>query len=611
MRRAYNLELAELERTFGAAYDGVLKEATALLASSQDRPMIFVGAGGSLTTAHVAAVLHEHYSGHPGRAMTPLEFATNAPLSGAVGLLHFSSRAAHPDAALVMSSARAGGLSPVALMTSRSEQELPPQVRQPAEVILTVPSPRDGFLATNSVLAMVRVLCEAYSQELPPDLPWLRHPVPELRTRLVVVTGATTRPIGIDLETRMAETGLGWTQVTDWRNLAHGRHVGLERNRHDLSLVAVVSLEDERLAARTLELIPETIERFVLESDRPFPYSIPDLLVGGMRLVGQLGQAASLDPGRPHVPDFGRRMYHLSVATIPRPSRGDPVERKIRASGLPSVTRPAYERALARWLDATQESLVTGIALDYDGTCCGTDQRYEPLTSDVVVRLINLLEGGVRLAFASGRGKSLHQSLRSALPTSFWDRVMVGMYNGSIRMSLSAEVGDYSAVDLRLSQLADNLEQVDIGIRLRVERRATQLTLAAEQGEVPGATLLPLVQSLIATGGHLDLKAYASAHSVDVMASATSKASIVRALEDEIGGEILAIGDRGHPGGNDFELLASTWLSLSVDSCSADPTRCWNLDTLGRRGPRLLTDYLDAVRLTTRGAHFDWSHYAG
>ena len=38
---------------------------------------------------------------------------------------------------------------------------------------------------------------------------------------------------------------------------------------------------------------------------------------------------------------------------------------------------------------------------------------------------------------------------------------------------------------------------------------------------------------------------------------------------------VLAIGDQGDLGGNDFELLASSRWTLSVDRCSADPARCW------------------------------------
>ena len=75
--------------------------------------------------------------------------------------------------------------------------------------------------------------------------------------------------------------------------------------------------------------------------------------------------------------------------------------------------------------------------------------------------------------------------------------------------------------------------------------------------------------------------------------------------------DVLAIGDQGHLGGNDFELLAATELSLSVDTCSPDPTRCWNLDLSGQRGPDVLVRYLDAVQLESHGAFFIWRTHEG
>ncbi len=81
---------------------------------------------------------------------------------------------------------------------------------------------------------------------------------------------------------------------------------------------------------------------------------------------------------------------------------------------------------------------------------------------------------------------------------------------------------------------------------------------------------------------------------------------MVTSLQEALKRGVLAIGDQGQAGGNDFELLAATPWSLSVDRCSADPSRCWNLDTRGARGPALLVDYLGALKLTRAGARFLW-----
>jgi hypothetical protein len=80
----------------------------------------------------------------------------------------------------------------------------------------------------------------------------------------------------------------------------------------------------------------------------------------------------------------------------------------------------------------------------------------------------------------------------------------------------------------------------------------------------------------------------------------------VEHVRERADGAVMAIGDQGHLGGNDFELLAATPWSLSVDRCSADPTRCWNLDSTGRRGPDVLLRYLRALKRQRQGIRFRW-----
>jgi hypothetical protein len=86
----------------------------------------------------------------------------------------------------------------------------------------------------------------------------------------------------------------------------------------------------------------------------------------------------------------------------------------------------------------------------------------------------------------------------------------------------------------------------------------------------------------------------------------TSKRAVLAAVQTETPGQVLAIGDQGHVGGNDFELLAATSASLTVDRCSSDPTRCWNLDDTGHRGPDVLITYFRALRQSRRALRFFW-----
>ena len=102
------------------------------------------------------------------------------------------------------------------------------------------------------------------------------------------------------------------------------------------------------------------------------------------------------------------------------------------------------------------------------------------------------------------------------------------------------------------------------------------------------------------------LKVLKSGHSVDVVPSWTSKRAVADNVDVEPS-EVLLIGDQGEVGGNDFELLSYSDLSLSVDRVSADGSRCWNLSEEGVSGPTLLVRYLQAIQTRRNSAMFEWS----
>ena len=45
--------------------------------------------------------------------------------------------------------------------------------------------------------------------------------------------------------------------------------------------------------------------------------------------------------------------------------------------------------------------------------------------------LIRLLDVGIHLGIATGRGKSVREALQASLPETLWPLVFVGYYNGA------------------------------------------------------------------------------------------------------------------------------------------------------------------------------------
>src|SRR5207248_893662 len=110
------------------------------------------------------------------------------------------------------------------------------------------PSGKDGFIATNTLIATVVLLARAY-QELYSDIDplpahfedlgagkWGEDSAAPLRTAaravtgfesLLVLYGPTGFAAAVDIESKCSETGLANIQLADYRNFAHGRHHGL------------------------------------------------------------------------------------------------------------------------------------------------------------------------------------------------------------------------------------------------------------------------------------------------------------------------------------------------------------------------------------------------
>lgn len=596
----YGEELRRLSDIYRGTRDGN-GQLDELVKSVAVRPTCFVGSGGALAVATVAADLHRRRTGRVALALTPLQAARGGLLREA-GIVVFSAGARHPDTALAIDAGRLGGYRPIYLVTCRDPAEIPRRlIRDPVRVV-QVAAPRDGFLATGSVLAMATALCRAYGWSLPELLPALdvRRPI-VLPDRCIVLTGPSHGAIAVDLETRLSETGLSSAQQTDYRNFAHGRHVGLARNVETTAVIALIDPDSTAIAERVLRLLPSEVRTYTIRSQLPFPGSVLDLLVESMHVVDSPGNR--FDPAKPNVRPFGRKLYRMPVLRALRPEGIDPVHRKLHAGGMSTGTRAAVQQALSRWLGRAQQEPIDAIVLDYDGTCCTTVGRFDPPPREIRDQLSRLCDTGIPIAFASGRGRSLVEQARAWLPQEVWPNVTVGLYNGGILMKLAEEIPTVPQ-DLDILAAAERLETADAIVDLVTEPRATQVSVSTTAA-IDGRSLASIVATILSQPPQIRCSVVASAHSVDVIPKHVSKLRVLEAIAPTES-RVLAIGDQGHPGGNDFDLLAATELSLSVDRVSPDLTRCWNLDDRGNSGPGLLARYLKALRILKKGVYFRW-----
>lgn len=615
MARRYADELEELDLTYQAirALDGSdLLEVVRVQREFDRRDAEFVGSGGAIAMAHLAVSVHALRSTHVSRAVTPLGLAlgqSGRVSNTAVGL--FSARARHPDVRLAARAARAQPGNRVVLLTQLHAREVDPGLAAVVDEVVTLPlTTRDGFLATNSIVAMAATWLTAAGFELPATLPMLQvamAPWPEDVCRVLVLYAPDQIAAAYDIEARLSETGLLDVQLADLRNMAHGRHVGLLARPTSTAVITLGDPGSEALVDKTVAVLPPSIRVVDLSTGIEGPAGTLDTMVGCMRLVGEIGAAHGVDPGRPSVSLVGRKLYHLPWSRL---AAGPDGLRPARVKAVAAGMTDANPADLDAWMDAWRvwSAMVSGrrvraVVVDHDGTCVTTQRRTSPPSVEVQGEFIRLLEHGVRVAVASGRGPSIFEELRCWVPREYWETVLVGIYNGGVICPLSETVdrGTSASDDLRAA--ADLLRAGLVGQDWQVTARRWQVTV--ERVGTAVADAAASVSAVLAPEFGPRLKVLESGHSVDVVPTATSK----RAVVDNLGidtSEVLLIGDQGEIGGNDFELLSYSDLSLSVDRVSADGTRCWNLSEDGTSGPALLTRYLQAVQTRGQRSKFVW-----
>mgnify|MGYP000643169892 CR=1 FL=1 len=646
MGRRYTAELQELDATYAWAIRASVVELTESVALSAHHPLISVGSGGSLTSAHFAELLHGCFTGQAAQTLTPYELITTPRYLGDTAILLCSAGGSNPD--VISAAQQVLKRSPFHLFAITTKLVSPLKKRLEAANwprchAFAIPTRKDGFLATNSLLASLVLLIRAYESWaglpscLPETLDQLLHPgatrgdfVEHLhchlgpvldRSTLVVLYGAETKPAALDIESRFTEAALAAVQPADFRNFAHGRHHWLAKHGETSGVLAFCKEGDE-IAQRTLALLPRTIPRWQVTVEPGIRGALA-AVCQSLLLAHIAGTAKGIDPGRPQVPTFGRQLYHLKAMPTLYPHTNEAHERMnlaIERKSRCPVTSLEIRRQIDIWtgcyrhfIDQLAKAQIRCVVMDYDGTLCAPQRRFDGLSSSIAKQINHLLTEGVTIAIATGRGESVREVLlRHITAPENQSRLIIGYHNGAeiaLLSDTSTPPGEQplalSLVGIAKAMQASNLivqnadivakgKQISLKFRPAADRVAIchEAVRVFQPHQTCGATLVT------------------SSHSIDIIAPGVNKANVVdyvvRRLNLPNGGvdTVLCIGDRGHSPGNDADLLTHP-LSLSVDEVNEDPSTCWSIAKPGLRFDLACLEYLTRLKPGKTGMRFD------
>lgn len=626
MGKPFSQELTKLNDTFKWAKDIPFDNNIDCLSETLKGQLFVIGSGGS-TSACVFLTLLQLNRGYISNSLTPLDFqyAKNAINNDSTVLL-ISASGKNSDILFAFDTALKHEPKNIISLCLRKDTPLHAKSDK-YSISKTIefenPAGKDGFLATNSLIAYFVIIQRIFKkpiriQELMPSKKFLSS-VNLFCNKLdpdftiTVLYGGWGKPAAIDIESKFSEAGLGNVLVSDYRNFGHGRHNWFDKKKRQSAIVALISPEELQLAERTLELLPPTIPVLKIESKFDGCDASLDILYQSFYLVQEIGLIKDIDPGRPGVPSYGSKLYHLKYAKQyqEKPQINEKVFYAInrKLGNLHTVQTnnllPYWIESYSKFTKKLNQAKYRGILLDYDGTLCAQYERFSLLRKYIIDSLIRLLEKDIIVAIVTGRGKSVRENFQKQIPEKYWKNFIIGYYNGS-------QIGTLDNNNLPITKCTDILFQ-DISDTLSNDPLATnftsfdlregQLTLEIKEknnSEIIKSTLIDMLKNKYS----FEIQILESSHSIDIISSKTSKSSIIdycRTLinDTEKIEKFLCIGDRGKYPGNDYQLL-STEYSLSVDQVSNDPQTCWNLSSLGNNCIDSTLEYFDAISIDNK-----------
>ena len=315
MGKPFNSELEKLHDTIRWAEEqdvSILSEF--LFVESRQTPLVCVGSGGSLSACHYAAQLYQQRNGVLAEAMTPLQLMySGREIIRNSKLLFLSASGKNKD---ILNAIKYGikynetGMMSLTLRKNNPTEELLASHSKVLRWCQDIPSEKDGFLATNSLIATFTLLCKAAEgrdfqvpsfkyQDLKPET-WNLELSPI--QNFLVLYGAAGEPVAWDIESKFTEAALGSALLSDYRNFGHGRHHWFAKRKENSCIIALISPVEKDLAIKTIKSLPADVPVICMETDLESSIAAIDLLLQSFHFVNELGKSRGIDPGRPGVP---------------------------------------------------------------------------------------------------------------------------------------------------------------------------------------------------------------------------------------------------------------------------------------------------------------------
>jgi hydroxymethylpyrimidine pyrophosphatase-like HAD family hydrolase len=630
MGKPFEKELYKIGETFQWAINQDVSELGLELLYNKPNPLFIVGSGGSLSACHYAAILFQQY-GLMAKAVTPLELFYSQNALRNSNVLFISASGKNTD--ILFGYKTAINLEPNRIY-SLCMKKNSPLAKLAANTSISKhyefdsPSGKDGFLATNSLVSFFSLIYNVFktvSDSTPLAIP-NKESLSGLEEFLNKVSPSYTfnvlyagfgYPVAIDIESKLVEAALADVIISDYRNFGHGRHHWFAKRKANSAIIAVITPEEELIAQKTLSLLPSDIPTLIIRTNYNSPFASIDLLIKSFYFVDALGKLQNIDPGRPGVPDYGSKLYNLKYTSLFKEKNDIPeleriaILRKVKAPSISTLgdeEKIFWSNAYKTFKETLKNTEFGSIIFDYDGTLCSSSSRYTGIDKNITQELIKLLDKGLVIGVATGRGQSVRNDLHSKIPAKYHSNVVVGYYNcADIGTLKNTRLPNKKGIKNELLQnIFELIKSYPFPEDVCPELKPNQVTVEIKDKK-GWQKVRSIIIDLVLSKNYFGIQILESSHSIDIIdQTSTSKLNILAycnkiAKKSKKTQNCLCIGDKGQWPGNDYQLLSSPH-SLSVDEVSSLNEMCWNLVPPGIKNIKATLYYLSYLTFNKNGA---------
>lgn len=150
-------------------------------------------------------------------------------------------------------------------------------------------------------------VCYSYGPRVNGDIPRLQDV-----TNYIVLYNGWSRPVAVDFESKMVESGIASVQLCDYRNWCHGRFIFLSKHLENTALVLFLTPREKQFVNDLIDgktwrgekqdIFPANVPIIKVESEFDSPLASIDLLIKMYVLFDEIAQAVDEEPCSPKNP---------------------------------------------------------------------------------------------------------------------------------------------------------------------------------------------------------------------------------------------------------------------------------------------------------------------